>query len=359
VDVVIVGGGVAGSATALALAAVGVRARIVEGGVVAGAARPRVGESLAPPARSLLEQLGIWPSFARQGHAPCVGSASSWGADALGYNDTIVHPAGQGWHLDRAAFDAWILRLAGEQVEVVRDRVTSVRREGAGFRVVCDNTTLDAAFVVDATGRQATVARALGASPLANDQLVYLACTFATEGPFPLLTLLEAVEEGWWYAARLPDDSVTVAIASDPELVRALGLHRAEGWDCALARTHHVGATLGAATRRDEPRAWVVTSGLSAPPAGDGWLAVGDAASTYDPLSAAGIEKALGDALAAAVAIRAWQDGDVSGVATYARRVILGFRAYLEQRDRYYCQERRWADAPFWVRRRERRNLRR
>jgi hypothetical protein len=34
-------------------------------------------------------------------------------------------------------------------------------------------------------------------------------------GQFSRLTMLEAVEYGWWYAARLPDNRLAVSVATD------------------------------------------------------------------------------------------------------------------------------------------------
>lgn len=88
------------------------------------------------------------------------------------------------------------------------------------------------------------------------------------------------------------------------------------------------------------------------PPADDGWLAVGDAASAYDPISSQGIHKALTDGIAAAGAIASWLAGDPRGVADYRVGVGERFIEYLEMRNYFYETERRWSDGPFWRRRR-------
>jgi flavin-dependent dehydrogenase len=88
------------------------------------------------------------------------------------------------------------------------------------------------------------------------------------------------------------------------------------------------------------------------PPAGTGWLAVGDAASAYDPISSQGIYKALADGLAAAPAIVAWLDGEPGGIVDYRNGVAERFLEYLSIRSYFYGAERRWEGAPFWQRRR-------
>jgi flavin-dependent dehydrogenase len=85
---------------------------------------------------------------------------------------------------------------------------------------------------------------------------------------------------------------------------------------------------------------------------GPGWLAVGDAASSFDPISAQGIHKALADALLAADAIAVWLGrGDARALDRYAAGVASRFDDYLQNRAYLYSLERRWVDAPFWARR--------
>jgi flavin-dependent dehydrogenase len=88
-------------------------------------------------------------------------------------------------------------------------------------------------------------------------------------------------------------------------------------------------------------------------PAGPHWLAAGDAASSFDPLSGQGIHKALSNGLAAADAIRACLDGDGTATERYADGIRQSFDTFLAQRQAFYTQERRWPEATFWACRRE------
>ena len=81
------------------------------------------------------------------------------------------------------------------------------------------------------------------------------------------------------------------------------------------------------------------------------WLAVGDAASCFDPLSAQGIYKALADGIAAAHAIAAALATGSDLDASYQHAVQSRFTEYLANRNYFYGLERRWPDSPFWQRR--------
>src|SRR5690349_14106468 len=96
--VVILGGGPAGCATALSLLSAGLDPAELSVIEIGRRTYERIGQSIPPDTRSLFGELGLLDSFLGQGHEPSHGSASSWGSDALGYNDFVFSPYGHGWH---------------------------------------------------------------------------------------------------------------------------------------------------------------------------------------------------------------------------------------------------------------------
>jgi flavin-dependent dehydrogenase len=96
----------------------------------------------------------------------------------------------------------------------------------------------------------------------------------------------------------------------------------------------------------------VTNSRLLDPLSGDDWLAVGDAASRFDPLSSQGIVKALRSGIFASYAIGdLLLNGDKSGLRRYQRFVAEEFKSYAQTRLKYYRQEQRWPNSEFWRRR--------
>ena len=75
-DVLILGGGFAGLACAIRLAQAGVSVRIL---TLDRAVCIRLGETLAPNARQLLQSLGVWVEFTGDGHRECHANRSVWG----------------------------------------------------------------------------------------------------------------------------------------------------------------------------------------------------------------------------------------------------------------------------------------
>jgi 2-polyprenyl-6-methoxyphenol hydroxylase-like FAD-dependent oxidoreductase len=162
-DVIVVGGGPAGSAAAIACAARGLRVRLFERETFGG---ERPGEALHPGVEPLLTQLGV-------GHrlASVVGTRhegiwidwggsrrfQSFGADAKG--------AWRGFQVWRADFDTLLLLRARETgVEVFQPcAVTGIlRRNGETAGVTTAAGPVTGRMVIDATGRADWLSRMLG-----------------------------------------------------------------------------------------------------------------------------------------------------------------------------------------------------
>ena len=362
-QIVVLGGGPAGCATALSLARRGIAGiLVVESSCYEGS---RIGETIPPDTRLVLDQLGVWDDFVSEPHEPCLGSCSSWGDDKLGYNDFLFNPFGNGWHLDRRRFDSFLAKKTGECGAEVRTgtKFVQAQRMGAeGFRLRLagaggQTETVSARFVVDAMGMHSGFARQMGAKKLFLDRLICVAAFFelAAASSFSQLTMLEAVEYGWWYAAKLPNRRLAVALASDPELIRRAGLNQKDAWLSRLKQTKHVSSEVADCPFIENSlRVCNAPSLLLDRVAGNGWLAVGDAASTYDPISSQGIHKALSNGVHAAEIIAAFLAGDVETFSDYQSSVAGRFEDYLANRNYLYGMEQRWSASPFWSRRHQR-----
>jgi len=352
-DAIVVGGGPAGAATAIALARRGLSSAIVER---EEAPQARAGETLPPSARLPLEALGAWPRFVQAGHEPGAGNRSSWGSERVEEAHFITSAYGCGWHLDRPRFEAMLLELAEAQgVQVLRGvQVDAVSFDGEAWRVSAGRP-LEARFAVDASGRSAFLARICGAERVSIDRLVGAVMFLEPGGgedPEGRFTRVEAVELGWWYSAALPGGRLAVACMTDGDLAAGAGLRGVEGCLEAARMAPDTFRRIGAhAPPGGPPRLWSANTSRLGSVVGPGWLAVGDAAVSFDPLSSQGIVTALECGLEAAEAIEAHLSGDGAALARHASRITARYRDYLVERARYYGAEGRWPDAPFWKRR--------
>ncbi len=198
-----------------------------------------------------------------------------------------------------------------------------------------------APFVVDASGRRAVFARRHGARLVTEDRLVAAVAVFAQcAGDQDTTTIVEAVEAGWWYTSAIPGSRRVVALLTDGDLL-PIGIRRAERFTELVATTHHVASLVDG--QPEPPRLVAAGSGYLDRPAGDGWLAVGDAAACFDPLSSQGILTAV---LMGGVVVEGIAEPD--GYVARYRAIVDHYRA---ERLAVYALEQRWPDSQFWSRR--------
>lgn len=356
-DVLILGGGPAGATAALNLAPM-CRVVLVERQKVPPA---RIGEALPPAARRLLNDMGLIDEFIAQGHVPCYGNRSIWGRGAPAETDFLRDPDGHGWHLDRARIDAWLRHTAVARgtMLLMPARLFSIRRGDEGWQVRIATSVgeqiVSAAIAIDAGGRAAPLARQIGARRRVSDRLV---CGWVHGFACPMgrgsgLTVVEAVHDGWWYTAPLPDGRRVLAFLTDADLPAARIAHNTTCLIDSIITAPEIRAIL------TESEFVPISGGFTAayssvlePCGGSRWLAAGDAGMSFDPLSSQGLLHALFSGLAAAEAAHSCLAGDSDAVPRYRRLMNSIYQAYRGRLDFYYASETRWPSAPFWRRRR-------
>lgn len=364
-DVVIAGGGPAGAAAAIALARAGRDVLLVAGSDEAGF---KVGEGLPPNARSLLRELGVLERVLADGHRASPGTCAYWGDASPHTNDFLFQLHGHGLQLDRSRFDA-MLRDAAAQAgtEVLPDALVRVVTAGDAARPHTISlrrvdarshdtaACIEADWLVDASGRAASIARTLGARKLAHDGQIafHQRLRSARNDDHDGRTWVEAVEDGWWYSVLLPSRERLVAFLTDADLSDHRRLLDGDGLWHALADAPALHAMCTAHGYAPASRA----SGADASgchldhASGERWLAVGDAALAFDPLSSKGIANAIYTGLRAADALLRHESGDVGAVDGYARHLLDIHRVYREQLRAFHAMETRWPEAPYWSRR--------
>jgi 2-polyprenyl-6-methoxyphenol hydroxylase-like FAD-dependent oxidoreductase len=321
----------------------------------------RIGETLPPRARLLLIGLGAWDRFLNDGHSPSPGILSSWGQEDLYENNFIFHPYGHGWHIDRLRFDAMLAQTAEQAgARVCRGaRVTTCRELGSqGWQVefVLDGKQcrLQSSFLVHATGRASLVDRGHGTTRIFYDRLVGLIGFFSggtPEGEPDYQTLVEAVQDGWWYSAWLPHGRLVVAYITDADLIPK-GRGRAnEHWQNRLEQATRTRTRMSDCVLETGLRFFAANSYKRDRLTGTHWLAVGDAATAFDPLSSQGIYHALESGRRAALAIENCQMGDPTALEAYSLWTQRNFEEYLRTRTMHYGREKRWPCSAFWQRR--------
>lgn len=350
IDVLVVGGGPAGIASALALHAQGLRVVVAERRL--RGTRGTAGETLPGRVRLVLDALGIADVLDDWACTPIYSHRSRWGP-ALRERSLLLDPYGHGWQIDRDRFDE-ILRARATELGIdvrLGMRCAAITPETGGWRIQldqdCGRSSLRASFVVDATGRSAFVARRLGARRERCDRSVAMLAGILGPAANRRSTLVEVCPAGWWYASVLASDDVALTFVSDAELVPAGAAERAGAFLEHLRSAPLVERYLAGCRAPAWLRVVSAAPAATTPMAGDGWLATGDAAAVHDPLSFSGVTKALEHGRVSALAIAAWLGGDRCALDRYRAQAEAGFCVHLQTRRAYY-EVAGMSRFPFW-----------
>ncbi len=217
----------------------------------------------------------------------CAGIVSALrGEEPPWHWDSINHPLGGGWLLDRPGFGERLRQaVRGSGLQLLEPaRLLNLE---PGWRLQLDRGELRCDFVVDASGRRGVVARRLG----------------ITRHRYCRQRALVG-----WLSGPAGDEDATLCVE---------GLGRDWGYTCRVAKGRRVAAVLGPAelewrtgslirsrlkdyTLQGKPQILPADSTLLEEVSGPGWLALGDAAATSNPLAGHGLFNALQAGLAAA-----------------------------------------------------------
>lgn len=326
-DVIVMGGGPAGAVTAALVARAGHRTLLLE-----RSAEPtfKVGESLMPATYWTFERLGVLDQM-RQSAFPVKGSVQFYSADGEAatpfyFAEHDPHESSHTWQVLRSDFDALLLdRAAADGCEIRFDSpVNEVLFEGdraAGVRLATtagDTETITSRVVVDATGQRAILARQLGTlepEPCLEHAAFFTHFSGARldSGRDAGATLILHTESrrSWFWFIPLPDERVSVGVVgSVKHLIRDRDGDPQSVFDAELAKCPALQDRLTTADQLMPVRVIKDYSYNVGRMAGEGWVAVGDAAGFIDPIYSTGVFLALKSGEMAADAICAGLDRD-------------------------------------------------
>jgi flavin-dependent dehydrogenase len=216
-------------------------------------------------------------------------------------------------------------------------------------------------FVLDCSGRTGLIARARNLRRYEpGPTTVALAGQWRSDTwhlPDNTHTVVESYADGWMWSVPTADGIRHVSAMIDPQrsdLVR--GGSSRDVYLSEIGKTRAFKRLLETASLASGPSGWDASTYGAREYAGDDWLLVGDAASFIDPLSSAGVKKALASAWLAAVAVHTCLK------TPSMRRHALDFYSAREREiERHHAAESRAFlanaarrhDRPFWAERSE------
>ncbi len=368
-DVVVIGGGPAGSTVATMLARKGVSTLLLERERFP---REHVGESLLPASIPVLEDLGVLPEVQRAGFLPKWGATMVWGRDGTPwswYFKETNRSNPHSYQVWRPQFDQLLLdnsRSHGVEVwegcrvvEVLLEegRATGLRyRDGDGRE-----GELRASFIADASGQAGILSHQLGLrrwDSFFQNLAVYAYFSGARELPPPdgSNIFIESYPQGWLWNIPLHTGWTSVgAVVDSIAGQEGIAQQGPEGFlREQIAQAPYMADMLAGAQLVSGPSVVRDWSYLCDRVAGEGYVLVGDAACFIDPLFSSGVHLALmSGVLAAAYVATVLKDPSMAEATgqVYKELYYQEYEHFRELAKLFYFSNRS-ADSYFWEARR-------
>lgn len=374
VDVLVVGGGPAGSTTAALLAKAGFKVMLLERDHFP---RYHIGESLLPSCLPVLKLSGAFDAVAAHGFTLKRGGLWHWADDVWVLDwEKLVDPDASSWQVDRAEYDEILLRNATKQgAEVIEGvLVRSIEFDGdrpiaaqvGRVKDLADTWRVKFRYLVDATGRSGLLAQQHFQIRRPHDTFQNIAiwgywtdAKLLPQSPQGAINVVSA-PNGWWWSIPLAGNRTSIGLV----------LHRSRFLDekkkhgsleefyasCvqgnALMRQITEGATYTSPVRVEQDYSYVADRFC-----GPNYRMVGDSACFLDPLLSTGVHLAHFSATLAAASIASAIRGEVTEDdarsyfehtfrRAYIRLLVLVSRLYEDYRgkDEYFRSSERLVD---------------
>lgn len=349
-DVIVIGGGPAGSTAATLLARKGMSVLLLERDRFP---RFQIGESLLPYNNDLFDRLGITAQLEGGEFHPKYGAEFVTGDGSVGYIfrfDRNLDAAHQrAFQVRRATFDELLLRNAHASGVDVREETHVVsadlaRRDRAIVQTAAGES-FEARFVLDASGHGALLGRRLGArSDVESLRKVAIFAHYRgvrrREGRDAGNTVIVVLRDGWFWLIPVTGDLMSVGLVVDRDHLVACGLTPEALLARTIANTPFVAERMQNAERTTQIHVRKDFSYRMKTIAGPNFALIGDAAGFLDPIFSTGVFMAMKSAdLAAEAVIERLTGGSMAKLRAYDRDFGSALERYFRFIASFYRRE--------------------
>lgn len=342
-DVIVIGGGPAGSTAATLLARQGLSVTLLERERFP---RFQIGESLLPYSNDLLTRLGLTQELWDGDYFPKYGAYFVTGDGQVSYefrfDKRLSDPYRNSFQVTRSAFDHLLLKNAEKHGVDVRQQtpVTSIDLSDPEKAMV--NGDLEARFVVDASGHGGIVGSRAGLR--ADVESLKKIAFFAHYENVPRAagknagnTVIVVIRNAWFWLIPITAEIMSVGLVVDREHFLSCGLEPEALLERTIASAPWVAERMKDARRITQVHARKDFSFRMSSLAGGNYALVGDAAGFLDPIFSTGVFMAMKSAdMVVPAVVERLRDGSMKGLRSYEREMQRGLDKYLRFIRQFY-----------------------
>jgi flavin-dependent dehydrogenase len=236
-DVVIIGGGPAGSTHGTFLARKGYRVLILEREVFP---RFHIGESLLPYGNDILKESGAWEKVEKAGFMPKLGAefctGNAFKSRCIWFAKGLIPGYGKTFQVERAKFDHILLNHAAECGCTIQEgaKVEEVKLNDSEARVSYIQNGMkhevSSRWLVDASGRDAFLGRYFNIPkheldiPKRTATYAHYTGVFRNSGEMEGHITVVRLEGGWFWIIPLDKEKTSVGMVQEVERLRQSGM---------------------------------------------------------------------------------------------------------------------------------------
>lgn len=352
-DIIVIGGGPGGSASAALLAQKGYSVLLLERERFP---RFQIGESLLPYNNELFKRLGVWDQLKQGDYIPKFGATFVTGDGEVGYSFSfkrnLPEKLAQSFQVKRSEFDLLLLRNAAREGVDVREevRVLDVDLSGSTVRIraVENGATNDfeSRFVVDASGHGSVIGSRYGQRR--DEKSLEKISFFAHfQGVKPLgkgedsgNTVIVILKNAWFWLIPVSEEITSVGLVVDRGHFHTCGLEPEHLLHQTIASAPYVASLMEHARRTTKIFSRKDFSYRMKNIVGENYALVGDAAGFIDPIFSTGVFIAMKSAELAADAVDArLSRGTMRPLHAYQRKLESAMSRYFSFISNFYRRE--------------------
>ncbi|WP_299685740.1 FAD-dependent monooxygenase [uncultured Dokdonia sp.] len=308
-----------------------------------------LGETLPPSAMALLEELELLSFFQENALRKTYGYHAVWGSKALQTTNFFTsNPFKYGLKIDKQGIQTALKAKVASHI-LPFDLLDTINHTKSKVTVTIthkkEKQHIEGNYIVDATGRNRVLLQSLQIPIKQYDELLAFSCHLPKKKHKHMIheVVTESFAGGWGIVSGLDKETQVMTLYT----TKNTGLHKQltaySHWKTILSGTKYLRKYLA----KEVPNTIHGGKADSSAPqqiAGENWIAIGDAAIAFDPLSSHGITNAI---YTAHRACEAFTSPSYS-LQEYHQDMQAILTTYLDTKNTLYLREQRWPENEFW-----------